>query len=695
MAAKSFVFRFADAEVREREFSLVMAGQTLPVEPKAFRVLLILLRNPKKLIPKEELLNAVWGDAAVTENSLARAIALLRRLLGDDAREPRFIETITSVGYRWLCPVEREEVSVEAADEPATQAAPEGAQAPPLPATAKSASSRRWVWITSAGAAVLLLAGGYWYLSRPLPPLRVTAFTQITNDGRLKYLAASDGKRLYFTGWSPLQLAQVGINGGEVARLPVAPPGDAMRMEDISSDGTYALVNTDLEGHPVEAQWLVPLLGGAVKRLEDGVAGAAFSPDASSVIYSTASGDVLLARIDGSGKRKLSSVRSPAYGFRWSPDGKWIRFFTYGDGLWEMAADGSGVHRLLANWKEGLPVWGNWTRDGKFYVFEADGRIWALDERRRLFRRQSTDPILLAGGPIRWDRPVPATDGSSTIFASGSKLRGELTRLDTKTGTFEPLLDGISAEFVSFSPDGNSVAYVAFPEGTLWVANRDASNRVQITRPPEFVINPRWSPDSKEIVFYSYSPGKTTSIHRISASDGTERWLPAEGGVDLSDPNWSSDGKKVVFKRGDLNSGDLSIADLTTRQISVVPESGSKWSPRWSPDGRYLAALPYPQVNHLQIFDLNLQRWSDLEIHGAVNWPCFSRDSRFIYFLGDPQSVFRVSVQGGQQERVFNMAGWHLTGHYGAFMSLDPTDDPLVLRDAGSDDFYALALEDK
>jgi len=70
MGNKSFVFRFADLEVREREFSLIKTGQAQPVEPKAFRVLLILLRNPQKLITKEELLNSVWGDAAVSENSL-------------------------------------------------------------------------------------------------------------------------------------------------------------------------------------------------------------------------------------------------------------------------------------------------------------------------------------------------------------------------------------------------------------------------------------------------------------------------------------------------------------------------------------------------------------------------------------------------------------------------------------------------
>ncbi len=109
MANKASIFRFADVEVREREFSLIKAGEALPVEPKAFRVLLILLRNPQKLITKEELLNAVWGDAAVTENSLTRSIALLRRLLGDDTRNPRYIETVATVGYRFLYKVESSE----------------------------------------------------------------------------------------------------------------------------------------------------------------------------------------------------------------------------------------------------------------------------------------------------------------------------------------------------------------------------------------------------------------------------------------------------------------------------------------------------------------------------------------------------------------------------------------------------------
>src|ERR1035438_3028711 len=104
--SKSQIFRFDDVEVREREFSLTKAGQVLTVEPKAFRALLFLLHNPQRLISKEELLNSVWGDAAVTEGSLTRCIWLLRSLLGDDIRSPRYIETVATVGYRWACKLE-------------------------------------------------------------------------------------------------------------------------------------------------------------------------------------------------------------------------------------------------------------------------------------------------------------------------------------------------------------------------------------------------------------------------------------------------------------------------------------------------------------------------------------------------------------------------------------------------------------
>ena len=105
-ASKSLVFLCDGVEIREQEYCIVRDGEILSVEPRAFRVLLYLLRNPQKLITKEELLQSVWRDVAVTENSLARAILKLRQTLGDDARSPRYIETVSRIGYRFVGPVE-------------------------------------------------------------------------------------------------------------------------------------------------------------------------------------------------------------------------------------------------------------------------------------------------------------------------------------------------------------------------------------------------------------------------------------------------------------------------------------------------------------------------------------------------------------------------------------------------------------
>jgi DNA-binding winged helix-turn-helix (wHTH) protein len=113
MDHKPFVFRFGEFEVREREFLLIKAGDAVSIEPKAFRVLLFLLRSPGRLIRKDEILNAVWDDCSVSDNSLTRSIATLRRLLGDDPRNPRYIETLATVGYRFVCKVEVSEIAEE------------------------------------------------------------------------------------------------------------------------------------------------------------------------------------------------------------------------------------------------------------------------------------------------------------------------------------------------------------------------------------------------------------------------------------------------------------------------------------------------------------------------------------------------------------------------------------------------------
>ncbi len=142
---------------------------------------------------------------------------------------------------------------------------------------------------------------------------------------------------------------------------------------------------------------------------------------------------------------------------------------------------------------------------------------------------------------------------------------------------------------------------------------------------------------------------------------------------------------------------DLRILDLVSGQVTVVPGSSGMCSPRWSPDGRFILALFADGRHSLPLFDVQTQKWSMVPVSGVAQWPCFSRNSQYIYFLrvGRDQGVIRIPVTVGKEEHIIDMSNWHITGSVDSSMTLDPNDAPLVLRDVGSDDIYALALEEK
>jgi Tol biopolymer transport system component/DNA-binding winged helix-turn-helix (wHTH) protein len=734
---KCFIFRFADVEVREREFSLLKGGKVLAVEPKAFRVLLHLLRNPQKLISKEELLNAVWGDTAVTEGSLTRCIWLLRRLLGDDSNEPRFIETVATVGYRLVCKVEVSEsasgdlqttgkanglshgvlVETPTDGEIAEAAANPPAQIDKLADDMERSGNqtegrqnRLRGWLLP-GVVILAigLATAIWYLRRPLPQMRVAEYTQITHDGRPKAIAGTDGSRLYFN-WSNERqpTAQVAISGGEIAQVPVTLP--LPRIQDVSPDGSTLLV-TSREGGQMSL-WAVRVPAGSLRRLltDAWVQSAAWSPDGKSVVYSLENGDLSVTGSDGTGTRKLATVGGLAGPLSWSPDGSKIRF-SRDNRLWEVSSDGSGLHPLLPGWRaSSSQCCGHWTPDGKFFVFLSRGayvyyndhlaasQLWVLDERRGLFQRAPAEPVQLTSSPIRWNTPIPSRDGTK-IFAHGVILRGELVRYDAQSSRLQPWLGGISAEFVTFSPDGQVVAYVTFPEGILWRANRDGSHPVQLTDAPWYPLNPRWSPDGTQILFFQYEWAGHLRSYIVPSQGGTPRPLLPEGNEGQSDPDWSPDGHKIVFSNmetfGVFNSV-LRVLDLASHQITTLPGSEGVWSPRWSPNGRFVVGLN-AGTGSMKIFDFETQRWSIVQLTRGSGWPTWSSDSQFIYFLQtlDDPGVFRVRVSGGNAERVVDLKGFRYTGAFTGWMGLDPTDTPMLIRDIGTDDIYALTLEQK
>ncbi len=100
------VYLFKKFELDDSDFCLFHEGRRVPLEPRALKVLLLFVQNPGKLLQKDFILESVWKTTFVEESTLTRAITILRKQLGDDSRAPTYIETVPTLGYRFIAQVE-------------------------------------------------------------------------------------------------------------------------------------------------------------------------------------------------------------------------------------------------------------------------------------------------------------------------------------------------------------------------------------------------------------------------------------------------------------------------------------------------------------------------------------------------------------------------------------------------------------
>ena len=386
--------------------------------------------------------------------------------------------------------------------------------------------------------------------------------------------------------------------------------------------------------------------------------------------------DLFLAKSDGTEARRLVSVPGRLYAPQFSPDETTIRFNvddpkTGGHSLWQVSAQGTNLHPLLP----GLhtppdEVNGKWTPDGRYFTFQSKGQIWGLLEvtgffRRSILRRSTGTPVQLTDSPLKLGWPLPSKDGRK-LFVVGQRSRGELVRYDAKSGEFVPFLSGISADDVAFSKDGHWVVYVSYPDGLLWRSKVDGSERQRLSDPPLYALNPQWSPDGKQIVFYGATPGKSFKIYAVSLDGGTPEQLVRDDPGPQTTPIWSPDGSKIVFGGGiNEDSSAIHVLDVGSHQISDLPKSQGYFGPRWSPDGRYVAAMPRDTLS-IVLFDFQTRKWSELT-RAPLGFPNWSADGKYIYFLRIPENpaVLRVRISDHKVEEVANLKGLPITGYWG------------------------------
>jgi eukaryotic-like serine/threonine-protein kinase len=552
-------------------------------------------------------------------------------------------------------------------------------------------------WAFAGGGLALLVVASLLYLqSRPLPPPKVSGYVPVTHDGYPKYLLGTDGTRLFFN--EPLAsarvIAQVSSSGGEVAQVSI--PAPTMSLLAVSPDGATLLVADEVGQTAFQGSlWEVPVLGGSPRKLgEASGQAAAWSPDGQRIVYAEGQ-DLFLAKSDGSEPHKLVSTPDRAWYTAWSPDGTVIRFntgdLTFTGSLYQVSADGTNLHLLLPGWHTPPDEnAGRWTADGKYFVFQSQGNIWALAEKGNLFGKADRQPVQLTTGPMSFFTPLPSKDGKK-LFVVGALARGELSRYDARSAEFVPFLSGISADSVSFSKDGQWVAYVSFPEGTLWKSKLDGSQRIQLTYPPLIPVFPSWSPDGQQIVFYGLLHRQKARLYMVSSDGGTPREMIPQDSAEEYDPTWSPDGTRIAF--GGLSTdvtGTIRILDVKTHQISTLPDSKGLFSPRWSPDGRNLVAIPF-NSRSLALFDFATQKWEEIA-KISMGFPNWSKNGDYVYFLHEENqpSVMRVRIRDRKVERVADLKNFRQTGYWNVWLGLAPDDSPLLLRDTGTQEIYSL-----
>jgi len=183
---------------------------------------------------------------------------------------------------------------------------------------------------------------------------------------------------------------------------------------------------------------------------------------------------------------------------------------------------------------------------------------------------------------------------------------------------------------------------------------------------------------------------------------------PSEGGTPIlapvkcaNDATWSPDGSAIAC--GGCMTGireglcpemsGVSIFDLRSQNQQVVPGSEDLWSPRWSPDGKHLAALA-GDARTLWLYTFSNKKWAKLAFAKILGWPEWSRDSRYVYFVdGGVADILRVDISNGRTEAALSIKEVPQTGRYSNWFALTPENKILLFRNTGSEDLYALDLQ--
>lgn len=674
-------YTFAEHELDLARRLLRRGGQPIPLNAKAFDLLVVLIENRERVIAKEELMELVWRDQLVEEANLTVQVSALRKALGEKKDEHRFIVTVPGRGYRFVAElhapesliIERRTLSeivfeeeIEDDDSNMTGLAPGtralvdvGPSAHVLTAgafpTAKKSRPGRVVFLLAVGLILALLVGGFafWrYYSQPgdhallaakasaTVPFAEMKIKQLTTKGQVSWGALSpDGKFYAYVlnergeNSNSLWLGQTDASN----EIQLRPSEDNNRLRGLAFSPDSRMLYFSYNGPDKSRTGLfrMPVLGGVAEKLSDSVrAYFALSPNGKEVAFIRSSKDanssaLVIADLDGAGERELLTrpvnqafvSMSPA----WSPDGASLVAGAVSDSakqskeIFEINAKDGSIRQLTTlGWPEIANV--AWLHDRQGLIAVA--------------RDQSARMTQL------WHIAYPA---------------GTATRLSRDTDAYGSAL--------SLSANGSSLVSVALlVESNIWVAQADDLARArQITFSSINGVygwsGVDWTREGR--IVFTAGIDRSRALHSIDADGSNIRQLTSAGFFDTK-PTVTSDRHYIIFQSNRSGSNEVWRAQNDGSDLRQLTRGGGNTDPHPTPDGKWVVYISSREGRKF-VWRVPIEGGEPVRVTDRDSSdPRVSRDGKFIacgYRADDksPEQLAIVAMEDGRPVKLFDV----------------------------------------
>ena len=665
-----------------KRHGLYRRGERIHLTAKPLDTLIHLVKNHGRTIEKQQLLDAVWKDTFVSEDTLVQAIREIRRALGDNKENPRFVQTVPRQGYRFVGEVNPgEAVSAPAATD-------QSVSAPSPSLVAPKREIKRWFWIAPVLAFILILAWFFWSRggrSSIKPPAAAQPAggikKQITTGefASGKPVFSPDGKFILYAsseeetrGYGDLFIRQFPEGNAQRITNRLNPSGDLPVFTADGSHVVFSIPRIGPDGERHHDLWIVPSFGGPPSRFVEDASGAGFSPDGKWVAYTKylPSGDALWVS-PVSNREEHLEVRPLAYTPRWSRSGEWLAYSTgdpnggSGD-IWicrlSQSTDGQPAlsdQTQITN--ENQQLYGlSWTADSRSIIF-ASRRAGSMQLYRVSMAGGSIDPLLTGVG--EYEAPSASPDGSTVIFHH-YRLVNDLmmTTLGANNDT-RNITYGEDRRWPRISPSGQKlVSVLRQVDDTERLYLTDLSTKQSSQLGDRTARHPCWMDEANAAFLSPDESSQNTEVVVVNTTTRETRSLTRFSG----EANWLAihpDGKRLAVVLKPAGKERIVLRDLSSHSDQTLQEGSEYEYLRWSPDGSALcwdrpgASRNAPQASG-GIWMLTIGQSEPRLIAKDGYCPVWSEDGAAIYFAvrHAPQGLRRYDLATNRELSVYSWA---------------------------------------